>query len=386
MEEDTGLAKISRTLNLSKRRKVLLIMSILIILIGVLTLSLVLYTRDRGQIAKGVVLEIPLGQLSIEEAQWKLEQLRNKIYKRPVHFISDEKSFLINMEELGFTYTFHEPLQQAYLIGREGSIFNKAISKFKANWGITFKYTYQWNDLVLAEDLTKHLSTLNIPPEDAHIFINPDNSMQIVPEKLGKQVDIDSLITSIKNEPLPLNDAQIIPIPFKTVKPTITKTDLENVKMNGLLSDYTTSFDPKLKERTLNIKLAAKAIDGMVVKPGEVFSFNHTVGPRTVEAGYQEAMIIEGNTFVPGLGGGVCQVSSTLYNAVELASPSLSVVERSRHSLPVTYVPPGQDATVAYPNLDFKFRNDSDGYLLIRSCVNSNTLNFSIYGKAKKQS
>lgn len=359
-------------------------MSIPIILIGVLTLSLVLYTRDRGQIAKGVVLEIPLGQLSIEEAQWKLEQLRNKIYKRPVHFISDEKSYLINMEELGFTYTYHEPLQQAYLIGREGSIFNKAISKFKASWGITFKYTYQWNDLVLAEDLTKHLSTLNIPPEDARIFINPDNSMQIVPEKLGKQVDIDSLITSIKNEPL--NDARIIPISFKTVKPIITKTDLENVKMNGLLSDYTTSFDPNLKERTLNIKLAAKAIDGMVVKPGEVFSFNYTVGPRTVEAGYQEAMIIEGNAFVPGLGGGVCQVSSTLYNAVQLASPSLSVVERSRHSLPVTYVPPGQDATVAYPNLDFKFRNDSDGYLLIRSCANSNTLNFSIYGKAKKQS
>jgi len=158
------------------------------------------------------------------------------------------------------------------------------------------------------------------------------------------------------------------------------------VIISGLLSDYTTSFDPNQKERTLNIKLAAKAIDGMLLKPGEVFSFNHTVGPRTVVAGYQVAMIIEGNEFVPGLGGGVCQVSSTLYNAVRLASPSLSVIERSRHSLPVTYVPPGQDATVVYPNLDFKIRNDSDGYLLIRSCVNRNTLNFSIYGKAKVQS
>lgn len=384
MEEDTSPVEISRTLNLSKRHKVLLIISILITLIGVITLSLVSYTWDRGQIAKGVVLEIPLGQLSIVEAQWKLEHLRNEIYKRPVRFISDEKSFLINMEELGFTCTFHEPLQRAYLIGREGSIFNKAISKFKASWGIAYKSTYQWNDLVLAEDLTKHLSTLNISPEDAHFFVNPDNSMQIVPEKMGKQVDINSLITSIKNQSL--NDSSIIPIPFKTVKPIIAKKDLENVKMNGLLSDYTTIFEPNLKERTLNIKLAAKAIDGMLLKPGEVFSFNHTVGPRTVEAGYQEAMIIEGNTFVPGLGGGVCQVSSTLYNAVRLASPSLSVVERSRHSLPVTYVPPGQDATVAYPNLDFEFRNDSDDYLLIRSCVNNNTLNFSMYGKAKKQS
>ncbi|MDR3540463.1 MAG: VanW family protein [Desulfosporosinus sp.] len=383
MEEDTSPSEISRTLCLSKRHKVLLTISILITLAGVLTLSTVLYTKDRGQIAKGVVLEIPLGQFSIEEAQGKLEQLRNEIYKRPVHFITDEKSFLINMEELGCTYNYQEPLQQAYLIGREGSIFNKAISKFKASWGITFKPTYQWNDLVLAEALTKHLSTLNLPAEDAHFSINPDNSLQIIPEKFGKEVDIDSLITSTKNQSL---NASIISIPFKAVKPIITKTDLENVKMNGLLSDYTTNFDPNLKERTLNLTLAAKAIDGMVLKPGEVFSFNHIVGPRTVEAGYQEAIIIEGNTFVPGLGGGVCQDSSTLYNAVRLASPSLSVVERSRHSLPVTYVPPGQDATVAYPTLDFEFRNDSDGYLLIRSSVNSNTLNFSIYGKAKKQS
>jgi len=384
VEEDTSPAEISRTLSLSKRNRVLLIISILIILFGVLTLSTVLYTRDRGQIAKGVVIEIPLGQLSIEEAQRKLEQLRNEIYQRPVRFISDEKNLFINMEELGFTYTYNKPLQQAYLIGREGSIFNKAISKFKASWGITFKPTYQWNDLVLAETLTKHLSTLNIPAEDAHFSINPDRSLQTIPEKLGKEVDMDALIKSIKNQSF--TDSTIITIPFKTVKPNITKTVLENVKMNGLISEYTTSFDLNLKERTLNLTLAAKAIDGMVLKPGEVFSFNHTVGPRTVEAGYQDAIIIEGNTFVPGLGGGVCQDSSTLYNAVRLASPSLSVVERSPHSLPVTYVPPGQDATVAYPNLDFEFRNDSGGYLLIRSSVNSNTLNFSIYGKAKTQS
>jgi len=384
MEDNASPAKISRTQNLPKRHKVILIILSIITLIGILTLLLVLYTWDKGLIAKGVVLEIPLGQLSFEEAQWKLEQLRNEIHQRSVHFISDDKSFPINMEELGFTYTYHETLRQAYLIGREGTIFDKSISKYKASWGINFKPDHQWNDRVLVEALTKHLSTLNIPAEDAHFFIKPNNSMEIVPENLGKQVDLDSLITNIKKQTL--NDDPKILVPFKTVKPIITSTDLENVKLNSPLSTYTSRFDLNLKERTLNIKLAAKAIDGRVLKPGEVFSFNNTVGPRTVEAGYQVAMVIEGNTFVPGLGGGVCQVSSTLYNAVRLASASLSIVERSRHSLPVTYVPSGQDATVAYPNLDFKFRNDSDGYLLIRSCVNNNTLNFSIYGKAIKQS
>lgn len=377
MEEDARPAEISSTLNLPKRHNVLLIiLSIAMTLFGAFTLSLALYTWDRGLIANGVILEIPLGQLSLEEAHWKLEQMRKEIYNRPVPFISDGKNFLMNMEELGLSYTYHEPLQQAYLIGREGTIFDKAISKHKASWGITFKPDYQWNDQVLAEALTKHLSTLNLPAEDAHFSITPDNSMQIVSEKLGKQVDIDSLIASVKK--LSLNQTEMIPVPFNAVIPIITKTELEDVKMTGLLSDYTTHFDPNLKERTHNIKLAAKAIDGMLLKPGEEFSFNQTVGPRTVEAGYQMAMIIEGDKFVPGLGGGICQVSSTLYNAVRLAS--LRVIERSHHSLTVTYVPPGQDATVAYPSLDFKFRNDSDGYLLIRSLVNSNTVAFSIYG------
>lgn len=382
MDEDTSPVEISRTQKLFRRHKVLLvIISTLILFIGILALSLVLYTWDRGRIANGVVLEIPLGQISIEEAQSKLEQLKEEIYKSQVRFISDEKRFIINREELGFTFNYQEPLQQAYLIGREGTILAKAVNKFKASWGINFNPDFQWNDSVLIEALSKHLSSLKIPAEDARFIINPDNSLQIVPEKIGKEVDIDSLKAIIKEKPL--NDDKEILIPFKEVKPIIMKTDLENVKTFGLLSNFTTRFDPTLKERTLNIKLAANAINGMVLKPGGVFSFNDTVGPRTVEAGYGEAMIIEGNTFVPGLGGGVCQVSSTLYNAVRIASPSLRVLERSRHSLPVTYVPSGQDATVAYPNLDFKFKNETDSYLLIRSSLNSNTLNFSIYGRAK---
>lgn len=378
MNEDAGSSEQSRTLNKPQRRKILLIiLGAILTLFGVLTLSLVLYTWDRGTIAKGVVLEISLEQLSIEEAEFKLEQLSNSIHKRPIHLVSGEKSYQLSSQELGLTYTYDEPLQKACLIGREGNLIDKAVSKYKASWGITFEPDYHWDDPALVETLTKHLSTLNIPAEDAHFSVNSDNYLEIVPEKPGKQVDIESLAESIKKQ-FP-NGNQEIRIPFKEVTPILTKKDLENVKLNDLLSDYTTYFDPNQKERTFNIMLAAKAIDATVLKPGDVFSFNRTVGPRTALAGYQEAMIIEGNTFVPGLGGGVCQVSSTLYNAVRLVSSSLSVIERWRHSLPVTYVPSGQDATVAYPTLDFKFRNDTGGFLLIRSLVKGNSLSFSIY-------
>ncbi|MDQ7097126.1 VanW family protein [Desulfosporosinus sp. PR] len=383
MEEDAGLKDTSSTRRLSIRHKVLIIVAVLMTLTGIFTLTLVLYTWDRGQIAPGVSVEIPLGHLTLEEAQSKLDELKKEIYRRPVHFISGGKNFSIKVAELGLTYSYAEPLRQAYLIGREGNIFNRASSKFRTSWGLTFKPDCQWNDQVLKETLRKNLAALNVPAEDARFSINRDNSMQIVPEKSGKEVDFDSLMTTLKKQSF--KDDVIIPVPFKTVKPTISKADLEKVKVNSLLSSYTTSFDPSLRGRTVNIRLAVKAIDGTLLKPGEVFSFNATVGPRTAEAGYQEALIIEGDAFVPGLGGGVCQVSSTLYNAVRLASPFLSVVERARHSLPIAYVPPGQDATVAYPELDFKFRNNSGCYLLIRSSVNNNTLEFRIYGKEKTE-
>lgn len=148
------------------------------------------------------------------------------------------------------------------------------------------------------------------------------------------------------------------------------------------IAQYSTYFDSSLTNRTENIRLAAKALDGKLLAPGERFSFNESVGERTAEAGYKEALIIEGDVFTPGLGGGVCQVSSNLYNAVILAN--LEILERHHHTLPISYVPPGQDATVAYAILDFKFRNSTDAYLLIRSFVEGNTLTFQLYEKVKK--
>ena len=156
----------------------------------------------------------------------------------------------------------------------------------------------------------------------------------------------------------------------KTVKLNLTV-------VKGPVSQYSTEFDSTMVNRTENILLSAKALDGIRLAPGERFSFNEIVGKRTTEAGYKEAPIISGDTFIPGIGGGVCQVSTTLYNAVVLAD--LEILERHHHSLPVDYVPPGQDATVSYPSLDFKFRNTLDSFLQIRSFVEGDALTFKLY-------
>ncbi|SHI95154.1 cell wall-binding repeat-containing protein [Desulfosporosinus lacus] len=162
------------------------------------------------------------------------------------------------------------------------------------------------------------------------------------------------------------------------IKLTLTVKEAVSVP----IAQYSTHFDLNQVNRTENIRLAVKALDGKLLAPGERFSFNEGVGERTVEAGYKEAMVIVGDAFTPGLGGGICQVSSTLYNAVTLAH--LEITERHPHSLPVDYVPPGQDATVSFPILDFKFRNNTDAYILIRSFVEGDTLTFQLYKKAKK--
>ncbi|AFL99105.1 putative vancomycin resistance protein [Desulfitobacterium dehalogenans ATCC 51507] len=143
------------------------------------------------------------------------------------------------------------------------------------------------------------------------------------------------------------------------------------------LAEFSTRFNVNEVNRTENIRLATEAINGTRIAPGEIFSFNETVGERTIAAGYKEAVVIEGNSFIPGIGGGICQVSSTLFNATNLAH--LEIVERHHHSLPVGYVPPGQDATVFYSVLDFKFKNTTKEDIILRTLVEGGTLTIKIY-------
>ena len=128
-----------------------------------------------------------------------------------------------------------------------------------------------------------------------------------------------------------------------------------------------------------NIRLSLAAINNTVVLPGEVFSFNETVGERTVEKGYKNAPIILGEAVVPGVGGGICQSSTTLYNAVRLAG--LEIVERRIHSVAPSYIKHGLDATVAWPHTDFKFKNDSDRPVIVKAEIQGWRVRVWIWGK-----
>lgn len=146
---------------------------------------------------------------------------------------------------------------------------------------------------------------------------------------------------------------------------------------DGLLGSYVTNILDREKNRVNNIKLASQAIDGYTLQPGEIFSFNGALGKRKPEKGYKKARIILNGKSGEGTGGGICQVSSTLFNAVQLAG--LEVIERHPHDRDVHYVPRGQDATVVYGDKDFKFKNTKKYPVEIRTTVENNKVHISIY-------
>ena len=148
-------------------------------------------------------------------------------------------------------------------------------------------------------------------------------------------------------------------------------TKQENLRKTQQLSRFSTSIASSSLDRKSNVKLALKAFNGLVVKPNQTISFNQTTGKRTKEKGYKDAHIILDGLFVDGTGGGVCQSSTTLYNALLLAD-NVEIIEANRHSMPVSYVKLGFDAMVAYGSSDLKFKNIGENPIYIRTFANTN--------------
>ena len=169
-----------------------------------------------------------------------------------------------------------------------------------------------------------------------------------------------------------------VKVEYKTLKRTETLSAVKN--KTRLISAFTTYFDSSNFDRAHNIRLAAATVNGTVLAPGEVFSFNGVVGERTADRGFKSAKIIEKGEFVDGVGGGVCQVSTTLYNAALLAG--CQITEFHPHSLAVSYVPPSCDAMVSGTYYDLKFKNSLSEKLYIRAAAGKGYVTFYFYGKS----
>lgn len=210
---------------------------------------------------------------------------------------------------------------------------------------------------------------VNRPPRSASY-----RERQVVPHELGRTVDekkvrawFDQIYAYINR---PVN------LPIKWSEPKLTTEELLQLKQK-LLGSYTTYYNRYNVNRAHNINLSVKAIDHKVLLPGETFSFNEVVGIRTIQRGYRLARIIVKGEYSEGVGGGICQTSSTLFNSVDKAG--MEIVERMSHSRRVAYVPKHRDATVSWGGPDFKFKNPLSSPILIVAEANHGRLSISVY-------
>jgi len=220
-------------------------------------------------------------------------------------------------------------------------------------------------------------SVVQVQPVDARIIITDDDEVVIEPSSEGRRLNVEELIARLRSTTLE-RGAREIDLPVETAPPAVVTSELESRGIVRLLGEYTTKFKASNVKRSENIRLGAAMVDGTIIAPGDVFSFNETVGPRTPERGFLEADIILNSELVPGIGGGICQVSTTLYNAALLSD--LEIVSRVNHSLPISYVPLGRDATVSYGAIDLKIRNNTGHHVLLKARVDKDTVTFKVFG------
>ncbi|MBR3152885.1 MAG: VanW family protein [Clostridia bacterium] len=220
-------------------------------------------------------------------------------------------------------------------------------------------------------DIDKIAKEVEREPKDAYYTVEP---RMVYPHengiKLSQSIDeIKEILKEPKDE---------YEISLDIIRPNVTVNDIGQEAFPDLLSTFSTYYYEGNYNRTTNLILSSNKINGVVVMPGETFSYNKTVGERTVEAGYKDAAIFQDGQVVDGLGGGICQISSTLYNTVLYAN--LEVVERSNHAFVTSYLPGGRDATVVYGALDFKFKNNRNYPIKISSTVEGGVATISFYG------
>lgn len=247
----------------------------------------------------------------------------------------------------------------------------KELADFKAQNSIELKLTeYTPKNLSFDEFKDRYKRKA----KDA-VYTKEDGKHNIEPEIIGVDFDDDEARMIFEENK---NSKEPYEIPAKITYPKVTAKTLEDKYINNIIATYSTSYAGSSSGRIANIVLAAQKINGYVVNPGKRFSYNQVVGPRTAAAGFKIAHVYVGTKVVDGIGGGICQVSSTLYNAVVMAD--LKTVSRTNHSIPVSYVPLGRDATVSYGTIDYVFENNKPYPVSIKAVASGSTLTISIVG------
>ena len=297
-----------------------------------------------------------------------------------VTLVCGDQTRTITADELDYHSNYEDVVRQAWQVGHEGTVAQRyqAIRQLQSS-GANYTVDRGW-DASLLKAITNMLAEeLTVEARNAAVtdFNLSTLSFSFSGEQVGEYVDPEQLYNTVYTAIVTGSGAQTVVVSRQEIAPKVTLSELQS--RMGMMSEAKTTASGN-KNRKSNIKLALSTLNGVCIQPGEVFSFNGTVGERTEAAGYKSA-----GAFVDGLvseevGGGICQVSTTLFNAV--AKSDLEVIARSPHSRPVGYIDKGKDAAVSWPNQDFKFMNDTDYpvYIVAHYDNDENRVYIALYG------
>lgn len=385
---------------------------------------------------------IDVSGLSKEEAKKNLQLLYDEKIKNEIQLQYEEYESVINPTLIETSYNIDEAIDKAYNIGKTSNIFVNnyqiiwaLIGKIDINVDMTINEDVAIN---LIQDIETNIPGVVHEPEHyiegenliitkgkkgvkidtekllekIKNYLTDNTNMQIcidipVTEKIPNEIDIDKIHEEVYKE---VQDAYYTKNPFtihaevegidfnveeakalleaeekeeyvvklEITKPKVTINDIGTEAFPDLLATFTTIYDASDKDRTTNLRIACQKLNDKVILPDEIFSYNQTLGERTISAGYKNAKVYENGQVVDGIGGGICQISSTLYNSVLLSN--LQIIERRNHQFVTSYVKAGRDATVVYGQTDFKFKNTRNYAVKIKANISNGIATVSIYG------
>lgn len=331
-----------------------------------------------GTIYPGVTIDgVDAGGLTPDDALRLLRETYTKtITKNAVILIVPEGQHRLPLKDIAYGPDYVNAVDAAYRQGREGNFVErlKRVGRLKSE-GLHIKSEICYNKEKTGNILDSIIKDIEIKPKDAGIRIEK-GKIKISPHENGLLADRELTLYKI-NKSLENRTLDDVVISVESVMPDITTEMVKDISFK--LGEYYTAFNPENESRSHNIRTACAKISQKLLLPGQVFSMDKMLGERTEKNGYRTAKVIVGNELVDGLGGGICQVTSTVYNAVLLSG--LEVVERRNHSIPLSYIEMGRDATISYGYIDFKFKNNSDYAVVIEAEAAGGQVHVSIWGK-----
>ncbi len=372
----------------------LIIPAIAIIIAGMITLYIIAEQNEKynnllnvDYFYEGVYVDdISLGGLTYEEAKEKIEN-SNILRSEKVQIVLtwEDEEIVFGKDDVEISFDTGEILEKAWREGREGTEKERYDHVLSIIENPIYFNTALTVDPSRLESKVKAVAMFRQrDPGEAFVQFNPDPETEgsewfvySEPEK-GVETDPDALWKSVQSL-LKEQASVMIEIPKSEVEPTTTLEDLKNITQPILKEPFKTSM-VRNENREHNVRLACSMINGTVLMPGEIFSMNETTGERTEEAGFKKAnVIVGGNRLEPGIAGGVCQVSGTLFNAAVRAD--LEIVERYHHSFELGYLTRGRDATVNYGTADLRFKNTTDYPIYISMYTIDRVVYAQIYGE-----